>query len=356
MATKLSNYHVSILLNECKEYYILDTYIALSHISSDIKGKYIIQTSDDSKSTLVNLVKRFCTTATYRTIFNCIDKLIDLNILEYSTTLKGWTLVNMEKMTLSLDEASDEDKALAKGYTHIRKLFLTEEFNKMKFREKRLIIYLAQLKDSKSSNNYNEFKVNLLKNNSSWMKVLRTKCKYYAKYTITNLLNKYKDIFEDVSEKLREKDLAPSSVTNFKFSFKCLAVEKKNDITNEELDLMMMYYPKEYNLVKDKLNFFDITLSNTKVMHIVRAIANVSQWFLKEQIVQIIINKYVAIKKYKSRENIKSLPAYIAAVVKAVIEEYTTLKNSVEPKTIISNFNLDDDYINIASKEIEYIF
>ena len=42
--------------------------------------------------------------------------------------------------------------------------------------------------------------------------------------------------------------------------------------------------------------------------------------------------------------------------LKNFIEEYTVLKNSIEPKTIISNFNLDDDYINIAAKEIEYIF
>ena len=354
MATKINNYHISILLNECKEYYILDTYIILSHISSDIKGNYIIQTIDDKKSTLVNIVKKFCPSVTYRTIYNCLDKLISINILEYNYTLKGWVILDMQKMTLSLDEASDDDKALAKGYTHIRKFFLTEEFTKMKYREKRLIVYLAQLQDSKASSNYNEFKVNLLKNNSSWMKILRTKCKYYAKDTIVNLLNKYSNIFEDFSEKLREKDLAPSNITNFKFSFRCSIIEKKKDITDDELDLIMLYHPKDYSMVKDKLSFFDITLSNTKVIHIVRAISNVSQWFLKERILQIIVNKYIAINKYKSRENIKSLPSYLAAIVKAVIEDYTLFKNHVNSNFI--NTTDVDDHINVAAKELSYIF
>lgn len=61
-------------------------------------------------------------------------------------------------------------------------------------------------------------------------------------------------------------------------------------------------------------------------MHLVRAISNLKEWFLKDRVAQLIINKYIAIQIHKSRENIKSLPAYAAAVVKSVVNEYENFR------------------------------
>ena len=44
MATKLYNSHLSKIIFECNEYYILDTYISLVNISSEVNSKYLIQT------------------------------------------------------------------------------------------------------------------------------------------------------------------------------------------------------------------------------------------------------------------------------------------------------------------------
>ena len=50
MATKLYNSHLSKIIFECNEYYILDTYISLVAISSEVDSKYLIQTFTSSKA------------------------------------------------------------------------------------------------------------------------------------------------------------------------------------------------------------------------------------------------------------------------------------------------------------------
>lgn len=386
MATKLYNSHLSKIIFECNEYYILDTYISLAAISSEIDSKYIIQTFTSSKADLVALVRRNLKVS-YKTVFNCINKLIDKSILAFDHMLNGWILVDMENMTKAKDnskcalqsdlngedyigfteitsevqcalsgyagegksglqdarieEESDLTTGTSKvrfgvasgknelyyaltGYTHIRNFFFTTEFKNMKAREKRLMIYMSALNDSKASKFHDGFSINLLKFNSSWMKVLKTKCKYYAKYTIDKMLNKYSEIFKNNSENERLKDLSPKKNTNFKFYFECEAINTKLK-EDDYIELVKINNPHEYNLVMEKVKFAEITLTKKLVMHLVRAIANLKEWFLKERIAQIIVNKYRAIQIYKSRENIKSLPAYAAAVVRSVVNEYRGL-------------------------------
>ncbi len=342
MATKLSNEHITRISRECNEYKIFDVYIILAHISSEVKsGKYLIQSYSSKRSDLINLVHRYCPAAAYKTISNCIDKLESMNILIYDNSLCAWSLNNMENMTKSKAEAeTDEERETFTGYTNIRKFFLTDEFFKMKAREKRIIIYICQLLDSKASKNYNSISINLLKFNNSWLKILKTKCKYYAKRTIETMLSKYKEIFNDFSSEVREKDIAPKTVTNFKFSFTCNTLNNKNS-EDDMLELIKMKNPKEYALVKDRIDFAGITLSKQKVMHLVRAISTIKEWFLKERVVQLIMNKYIAIQIHHSRENIKSLPAYAAAVVKAVVNEYNQFKNNC---TNNYSFNIMNNY------------
>ena len=214
------------------------------------------------------------------------------------------------------------------GYTHIRNFFFTPEFRNMKAREKRLMIYMSQLSDSKASKFHDGFSMNLLKLNSGWMKALKTKCKYYAKYTIDKMLIKYSEIFKNNSEIERLKDLSPKKNTNFKFYFECAAINTKTQ-EDDYIELVKINNPREYNLVMEKVKFAEITLTKKLVMHLVRAVANLKEWFLKERITQIIVNKYRAIQIHKSRENIKSLPAYAAAVVRSVVNEYKSLKANI---------------------------
>ena len=341
MATKMYNSHLSKILS-CNEYYILDTYINLVNISCEVNDKYLIQTFSDKMSDLINLVRKNLKVS-YKTAFNCLEKLIKLNVLDYDNTLNCWTLKDMENMTKSKADALDFDSSYsATGYTNIREFFFTNEFTFMKAREKRLLIYMSQLRDSKKSGFHDGFSMNLLKPNSSWLKVLKTSSKYYAKYTICKMLSTYSNLFEDKSESLREKDYSPKNNKNFKFSFDCKAVKDK---TNEDtyIELAIAKNPNEYDLIMDKIRFSEITLSKKLIMHLIRAVANLKDWFLKERVVQLIVNKYRAIQVHKSRENIKSLPAYAAAVVKSVVSEY---KHFIITKKINRNSYEAGEYFN----------
>lgn len=342
MSTKLSNEHITRISQECKEYKIFDVYIILAHISSEVKsGKYLIQSYSSKRSDLINIVHKYCPNTAYKTISNCIDKLEDMKILVYDESLCAWSLKNMENMTKAKADAETlEERESLTGYTNIRKFFLTDEFFNMKAREKRIVIYICQLLDSKASKNYKNISINLLKFNNSWLRILKTKCKYYAKKTIENMLEKYKDIFNDFSSEVREKDIAPKTVTNFKFSFTCESLNNKNS-EDDMLELIKMKNPREYALVKDKIEFAHITLSKQKVMHLVRAISTIKEWFIKERVVQLIVNKYIAIQIHHSRENIKSLPAYAAAVVKAVVNEYNEFKETFNNNV---SFNIINNY------------
>lgn len=323
MATKLYNKHLSTIIEKCREYYVLDTYIALAHLSSECKNTFVIQNNSSKKADLVNLVKQNIKVS-YRTICNCINKLIDLNILKYNEELFSWQLVDMEKMYMQkLD--NDKNENLYTGYTLIRDFFFNEDFFNMKAREKRLIVFMAQLRDSKASVNYSEFNIDLLRYKSKWLKVLKTTSHYYARNKISAFIHKYSKIIVDNTDEMRNRkgDLSPERRKKFKFSFKCDVVEKPIS-DNKDFDLVTLLNPSEYEMVLHKIKFAGITLSKTQIMHLVRALANISkkQWFLKERVAQIIINKYISIQKYKNGNKIKSLPGYIAAVIKSVVEDY----------------------------------
>lgn len=317
MATKLSNSHLTKIMLDSKNYYVLDTYIILSHVSSEIKGKFLVQSYSSKKSELVNIVKKY-TSISYKTIYNNIHELIELGILSYNDDLSSWVLVGMENMVQSKSMATLEEKDNFKGYTTIRDFFLSTDFTRMKAIEKRCLVYLAQLKDSKASASYSEFKMNLNKSRNSWMKILKTSCKYYAKYAIETLLNKYEYLFVNTSKDYRAISNPSKSFNGFLFSFTCDAI-KKIDKQDEQYNLLSVHNKSELNLVEERIAFAKINLSKINIVHIVRSISTISDWRLKEEVVNIIINKYIAIQIHKSRESIKSLPAYLVAVVKDVI-------------------------------------
>ena len=353
MATKLYNTHLSklILDNNCKEYYIYDTYIALVHLSLEIDNKFLVQTYNKSISNLATLLNKYIKT-THKTLHSCISKLIELEIIAYDEKLDSWLILGMENMTKSkLEYNNDIDEELLTGYTNIRNFFLSEEFSKMKAREKRVLLYLAQLRDSKASKHFTGAEMNLSNPNSSWLKVIRTSSKYYAKYTIERMLCQYADLLNDTSTETRERDKSLSKNKRFKFSFGCKFLEKIKSEEDEMFELVKIKNPYEYDFVMDRIRSADISLSKAKIMHLIRAISNLKEWFLKERVTQIIVNKYIAIQKHKSRVDIKSLQAYLVAVVRSVIDEYNYFKE------IYKNNHCGKDEIGETyfyySKEIE---
>lgn len=357
MATKLYNTHLNTLINNinCREYYIYDTYIALVHLSSEINNKYLIQTYNKSISNLASILNKYIKT-THKTLHNCINKLIELDIIAYDNNLDSWIILGMENMTKSKSDEgnSDTNEKLLTGYTNIRNFFLSEDFSKMKAREKRILIYMAQLRDSKASKNFNGIEMNLLKPNNSWLKVIRTSSKYYAKYTIEKMLNKYSFIFNDTSETLRNTDLSLNKKKTFKFSFECEILEKIKSEENEMFELVKIKNPNEYNFVMNKIRTSNISLTKSKIMHLIRAISHLREWFLKERIVQIIVNKYIAIQIHKSRKDISSLPAYLISVVKSVIEEYKYFRDLFKNQ-ITTKSEIGENYINFANNISENI-
>lgn len=81
MATKLNNEHLEHIMMNSKSYNILDVYIVLSHISNEVKGKYLIQTYTDTRADIVNQIKKYIHRS-YKTIYNNVDELIRLGILD----------------------------------------------------------------------------------------------------------------------------------------------------------------------------------------------------------------------------------------------------------------------------------
>lgn len=351
MATKLYNSHLNNIIFNSSEYFILDTYISIVHIASEVKGKYLIQTCDDSKSTLISLVKKYVK-ASYKTIYNCLEKLISLNIIKYTNELHSWTIVDMENMTMSKSDTlnSYEDMSKRSGYTQLRNFFFSDEFFNMKAREKRLMIYMAQLSDSKSSEFHNGFTMNLLKPNSPWLKILKTKCKYYAKYTIEKMFVKYSDIFVNKSENFREKDLSPKKNKSFKFFFNCDVIRNKAT-EDETIELVKLTNLSEYELIMEKIRFCEVSLTKKQVMHLIRAISNIKEWALKERVAQLIINKYRAIQIHQSREKIKSLPAYAAAVVISVLKEYNNFKAALASSSI-RKYEVSEHFVEYSNVEL----
>ncbi|MGL5245726.1 MAG: hypothetical protein ACRC7R_11175, partial [Sarcina sp.] len=228
MATKIYNSHLTTIMNDCKEYFILDVYIALVHMSSQENSLYLIQIFDDTKSDLVKAIMKYIEVKR-ETIKNCLDKLIEIDILEYNQEYNAWILKGMENMhekkTYHCEDINSSKKFT--GYTKVRKLFLTNRFTTMKAREKRVIIYLAQLVDSKAGKHYKSFSMNLIKPNNYWLKILKTKDKYYAKYTIKNMLEKHKDLFIDKPLGERESAYSKGNGNSFKFNFHCYEIKKE---------------------------------------------------------------------------------------------------------------------------------
>ncbi|WP_315069195.1 hypothetical protein [uncultured Clostridium sp.] len=331
MATKLYNKHLSDIMNSSKSYYILDTYIAMAYMSVQVENKFYIQTYSENISNLVRLVMRYVKDVSYGAIRNAITELIDLDILFYDKEMDFYVLNEMENMLKKKNFHLSEDKTeKLVGYTNIQDIFLTPRFSKMKFREKRLLIYIFQLADSNANKNYGINNVcNLLKINSSWMKILRTKCLYYAEDTIRKFLLNNTDIFEDTSDKFRI-EFAPKHVNRFRFSFnlKKENVSKNGLDTDRDLRIIINNNQSEYSYIVSKCLFVDVVLTNTQLMHIMRAVIPLPIWSYKVELIDSIINKLKLSEDEDYDGKISSLPAYLFGITRRLMEEHRNYLSS----------------------------
>lgn len=326
MATKLYNKHLTDIMDNSNNYYVLDTYIALAHMSMQIDDKFYLQTYSEKLSNLVRLVKRYVKDVSPGAIRNAINELISLNILVYDENMKYYVLNNMENMLKKKHYSSDIDTSSHFGYTNIQNIFLTPRFTKMKYREKRLLVYIFQLADSKANKNYGLNNVcNLLKTNSSWMKILKTKCLYYARDTINNFLKNNDDLFEDTSHKFKI-DFAPKHVNQFRFSFNLNPLKDKFNKNGLDKDndekIVINNNPSEYSYIISRSLFVDIKLSNTQIMHIIRAASPLPIWSYKVELIDSIINKLKESESENSNNKISSLPAYLFGITKRLMKEH----------------------------------
>ncbi|UYZ38973.1 hypothetical protein OD350_29230 (plasmid) [Clostridium beijerinckii] len=342
MATKLYNKHLNDIMDNSKNYYILDTYIALAHMSMQINDKFCLQTYSESISNLVNLVKRYVKGVSYGAIRNAITELMDLDILMYDTNMDSYILNGMENMLKKKKyNVNDMDSSKYVGYTNIQELFFLPRFTHMKYREKRLLIYIFQLADSKANKRYGlNYICNLDKKSTAWLKVLKTKCEYYARNTLKNFLQKNEDLFENTSNQTKF-EYAPKKVNNLRFSFNLSPLKNKfnKDGIGEGKDenIVIKNNPGEYSYLVSRALFLDVKLSKTQIMHIIRAAITLPIWSYKEDLIDSVIHKLKLSEDDEYDGKISSLPAYLFGITKRIIKEH---KKYLELKEkIINEFN-----------------
>lgn len=336
MATKISNNHLYTILLNAKKYHTPDVYVSLVHISvqvsdTDNNSRFIIQTGNDKKRTLVKVIKNFLN-INRQTIINCLSEIEDLGLLVYNETLNAWELKEMINM-------------LKEGYTSLNSILLEDFFKNLKLREKKLLLYMCHLlgtKDYKKFSNINQadFVINLTKKDSMWKKIISKSDSvyslYYTRTVIEKFLTKMGDKIDNLSEEKRKVDFRPKEITQFIFYFNSNVSSKKYD-ENISIELK---YARELEMIRSYIKTTEINLSKDKVYQLAHGIGSLGSWVLKEYVTRSIIKKYIAIQKHKSRVDIKSLPAYVAAVVKEVTKDLINFQKAQENRLNAINTNI----------------
>lgn len=358
MATKMANIHINKIIEESQKYNTPVVYVILAHLSVEVKAKkqelidhlnnenkekkasrhFFIQTIIDhkrinkekiqskelfyEKQALVNILSDYID-ADRRTLYSAINELMSLSILNYNKDYLAWELINMEDMFVSKNSEID-DNIDVKGYTEIRDLLLSDTFKKAQPYQRKLWLYLCQLKSSISGKNFRkyhktDFEFNLL-NKKNWTKVFNTNSVYFARYRILKFFQQNKQEIQNLG----------FEESGFKISFD---IPNLRVPTNED-QLLEVQNASDLSLIRriiDERNDFyhetqhkTMNISNDKIYKIARVIRNIKNENVKELIVTKIINKYAAMQIYNStREPIKSLLAYAYATARTTINEYT---------------------------------
>ncbi|MBP3915033.1 hypothetical protein [Clostridium sp.] len=339
MATKLTNSSLYNIILNANRYYTPDVYLNLIHLSSEFKLKegnkkvFLIQTGEEDKNTLVRVIKEH-TGLNRQTITNCLEEIQELGLISYNHEVDGFELLGMDKigcLSSISSEENDESVKLA-GYTNLRDFFLTKEFSNLKLREKKLLMYMSHLADSISGKKFSKFQpadfvINVLNEASVWRKILRTSSKYYAKYVIEAFIVKVPQYIEDKTEEIRKTVLKPKSRLEYMFYVNSIKIKEKFVISTA----MEIKYGKELYLINEYVQSFGISVSEQHKYQLAHSVGCLSNWDIKDLVIKEIMKKFKAEQVYKSRERIKSIPAYTASVIKNVISIYRTPKEDIIP-------------------------
>lgn len=331
MATKMYNEHIDTILYNAKKYYTIDIYARLVNISSQFKDSntgndlFLIQTAyinlDENQSIdilrkkqlkdLVNILHKFIDVEK-STLLAGINELISLHILSFNDDENSWELCNMSNMYKSNANSTD----LNSGYTKLKDILLSKDFNNMKPYQKKLWLFSCQIMDTKAAKNM--YKVadcfmNLCNNTSKWKKILNTKSKYYARTRIKDFIAVNKDILENLTEKTRKIKYYSPKEESFCFAFNFKEGVNKN--TDEDF-LTEVSLAKEITLIKETASTYNLSITKNKIYQLARAIRNVKYYKIKRYVVNAIINKLI-----DNTKQIKSIPAYATHIIKVRVDE-----------------------------------
>lgn len=308
MATKIGISLLKKTLNE-NNYDIVDTVIHLVHMSTELKdldnksSLFVIPVEKNTINFLANKLSKNLKTSV-RTLNTLVKKLVDKGYIHYCEDNRAWIIDGMEK---------DFSKN-GNGYIYIRKLFFTKEFQDLKKIEKRLVLYMAQLKDSKAAKKYKgKMTINFLR--KPWYDAMKITNYYYAIRIVKRLLKNHTNWFSNID------------IGIGKISFNAEFLDEKINTDNNNVELINLLHPKEVQLldeaITEKTQYYnqELVVTPTEKMHIIRAISNVSTR-LQKICIQEICNKLVADRIYLAPNPIKSIPKYVAAITARIIKEY----------------------------------
>lgn len=392
MANKISNAHLNILLN-AKKYNTPDIFIALVDISKEYKDKdqirFLIPTDCNSIKLLKKIIYKRNPNISKQTISNCIQELLVLNLLQYNEEQLAWEIPSMINF-------------LDYGYTNIRPIFLGKTFNDITFNdltlnEKKLLLYICFLLDTKTSNSFKtlnktDIKISLRKysgpnvtknkkiiniiekkdsknvinikerdNRCVWLKLFNTHSIYYAKNIINKFIKKVGNLIEDVSDTFRGKTFLSNNEEQFQFYFNTPILKNTKESLKEEIERnqedfdVVSYFVYSYGLQD--------VVSKNQILQIVRAISTLKTPQLKEYVVKSILNKKKSFYIYKDRkEDIKSIPAYSIAIIRSLLKQFTIhlkeFKKRHHNSEVLNPLDLDSyidiDNISIKVKDILY--
>lgn len=304
--------------------------LATMAIEDSTTDLFIVMAEKSTFNFLAEKLHKQLPNVSVRTINKTLKSMAEEGLIEYSEEKEGWIICNMDK----------DFKEGGKGYIYIRDIFLTERFSKLKLAEKRFILYICQLLDSKANIYYKGIQINLLRARKSekntWLKEMHIDYLPYAIYIISRLLKNNPDWFTDVT----------IGITTFNFNTPGLEYVKNNNTNDDkELILTQSLHPDEATLLENAINEKNANYDNNlkvtskEQMHIIRAICNTS---LDVQLATIdnILNKLVSDRIHSGIETIKSFSKYVAGITQRLIKEKKEFKLHLKKLRNSSEFNL----------------
>ena len=274
MSNKVSISHALDVL-ECKDHHkLIDVFNVLCLLSSQLKRDWYLESLDGpcsidkehiflirtSKNSVCSLAKMIVEESEYMhrsTVTQCLNKLMEMDILRYNDMYMGWEILSMEDAF----ESSVEYLGSSSGYMELRKLFFTRDFYEMPVTMKKIVYYCCILMSSKGFKSMQSFIINLKNEKSKWISFLNTDNLYYIKSMIIKLLGEH-GLLKKVEQKQYSHRPDLKSKNKFLFILKPLDSLKSTlkdsiDSFKNRFDRLTSKYSKLYDYicsVRDRLS------------------------------------------------------------------------------------------------------